>query len=139
MLKTINTRRGCLGSIAPPFSRRGFLQQASAGFGWLAWKALFAQNASAALAPNFTPRAKNIIFCFMDGGPSHVDTFDPKPMLNKHEGKAIGSEAVSKLSQSDSQRVWLGNLWTKRAVGERPVSLHRTGSGRTVCCAFHGW
>ncbi len=92
-------------------SRRSFLQQTSAGFGWLALNALFTQPAPAASAPHFAPRAKNIIFCFMDGGPSHVDTFDPKPMLKQRQGEAIGAGAVSKRSQSSANRVWFGSPW----------------------------
>ena len=112
-----HSRSGCSGCVARPTSRRSFLRQASAGFGWLAWKALYAQTASAASAPHFAPRAKNIIFCFMDGGPSHVDTFDPKPKLKEHEGQAIGAESVSKLSQSEAGRVWLANPWEFRQRG----------------------
>ena len=108
----------CAGRIAPAHSRRGFLQQASAGFGWLALNGLFARNAISAPAPHFAPRAKNIIFCFMDGGPSHVDTFDPKPMLKKHEGKAIGEGAVSKRSQSSAERVWFGSPWEFKQRGQ---------------------
>jgi hypothetical protein len=101
----------CPGRIAADRSRRSFLQTSSAGFGWLALNGLFSQTLSATTAPHFTPRAKNVIFCFMDGGPSHVDTFDPKPMLKTHEGQAIGDAAVSKRSQSDPQRVWFGSPW----------------------------
>jgi len=108
----------CPGRIVPALSRRGFLQQASAGFGWLALNGLTAQSASAFPRTHFAPRAKNIIFCFMDGGPSHVDTFDPKPMLKKHEGKAIGEGAVSKRSQSNANRVWLGSPWEFKQRGE---------------------
>lgn len=54
----------------------------------------------------------------MDGGPSHVDTFDPKPALKEHEGKPIGEAAVSKRSQSAASRVWLGSPWTFRQRGE---------------------
>lgn len=63
-------------------------------------------------------RAKNIIFCFMDGGPSHVDTFDPKPMLKKHEGKPIGEGAVTKRSQSNANRVWFGSPWDFKQRGQ---------------------
>jgi hypothetical protein len=108
----------CPGRIVPALSRRGFLQQASAGFGWLALNGLTAQSATALPRTHFAPRAKNIIFCFMDGGPSHVDTFDPKPMLKKHEGKAIGEGAVSKRSQSSANRVWLGSPWEFKQRGE---------------------
>src|SRR3954470_16948945 len=109
---------GCPGRVAPDLTRRGFLQRTSAGFGWLAMQALFARSAAAAPAPHFAPRAKNIIFCFMDGGPSHVDTFDPKPMLKKHEGEAIGASAVSKLSQANANRVWFGSPWEFKQRGE---------------------
>jgi hypothetical protein len=53
----------------------------------------------------------------MDGGPSHVDTFDPKPMLAKHQGEKIGEQAVSIRSQSDANRVWLGSPWRFRQHG----------------------
>jgi hypothetical protein len=108
----------CPGSIAPDFSRRGFLQRTSAGFGWLALSSLFARRASAAPGAHFAAKAKNIIFCFMDGGPSHVDTFDPKPMLKQHEGKAIGASAVSKRSQSNANRVWFGSPWEFKQRGQ---------------------
>lgn len=54
----------------------------------------------------------------MDGGPSHVDTFDPKPMLKKHEGKAIGESAVTKRSQSSAKRVWMGSPWEFKQRGQ---------------------
>ena len=113
-----NRRCGCPGQIARPVSRRGFLRQASTGFGWLALCDLLARSASSADPPRFAARAKNIIFCFMDGGPSHVDTFDPKPMLKQHQGQAIGEGAVSKRSQSTGTRVWLGSPWEFRQRGQ---------------------
>ncbi|MBL8829983.1 MAG: DUF1501 domain-containing protein [Planctomycetaceae bacterium] len=94
--------------------RRQFLQHSAAGFGWLAWQALAAEGATT----HHMPRAKNVIFCFMDGGPSHVDTFDPKPALKKYEGKLIGESAVSKRSQSNANRVWLGSPWEFRQRGD---------------------
>lgn len=77
-------------------SRRQFLQRAGAGFGSLALTALLADEASASttlanpLAPrpsHFAARAKRVIFLFMPGGPSQVDTFDPKPRLTRDHGK----------------------------------------------------
>jgi hypothetical protein len=71
-------------------SRRTFLRSTGAGFGWIALQALHAQWARAAggnpLAPrppHHAPRAKRVIFMFMQGGPSHLDTFDWKPELAK--------------------------------------------------------
>ncbi len=112
---------GCPGRRETTTSRRGFLKNASAGFGWLALGGLLHDPAFAgdpqSLTTHLVPRAKNVIFCFMDGGPSHVDTFDPKPMLKQLEGKAIGEDAVSKRSQSAASRVWLGSPWEFRQRG----------------------
>ena len=63
-------------------------------------------------------RAKHVILCFMDGGPSHVDTFDYKPMLAKYEGTRIGEAAVSRLAQSGAERVWLGSPWRFERRGQ---------------------
>lgn len=93
-------------------SRRHVLASASAGFGMLALRAM------AGMPLDHRARAKNIIFCFMDGGPSHVDTFDPKPMLKKFEGKAIGESAVTKRSQSNANRVWFGSPWEFKQRGQ---------------------
>ncbi len=106
----------CPGSIPPALTRRGFLQQASAGFGWLAMNGLFSKEAQA--AAHFAARAKNVIFCFMDGGPSHVDTFDFKPMLKKHQGQPIGTSWTSKRSDSTAGRVWFGSPWEFQQRGE---------------------
>jgi hypothetical protein len=75
----------------PVHSRRDFLERAGCGFGMLAFASLFTETARAAnpLAPrppHFPPRAKRIIFMFMQGGPSHVDMFDYKPRLERDSG-----------------------------------------------------
>lgn len=77
----------------PHISRRALLQNSAAGFGWLAASALFAaaaraqqrtyQSPLAPKNPNFPAKAKRVIFMFMAGGPSHLDTFDWKPQLAK--------------------------------------------------------
>ena len=53
----------------------------------------------------------------MDGGPSHVDTFDPKPMLTRHQGQKIGDKLNNTL-YNDPNRVWLGSPWKFRRRGE---------------------
>jgi len=105
----------CSGSTAASTTRRGFLQQSSAGFGSLALSSLLAQSSRASVGTR--GRAKNVIFCFMDGGPSHVDTFDYKPMLKKHQGQTIGAEWVNKRSDNSASRVWLGSPWNFRQRG----------------------
>jgi len=104
--------------------RRKLLKDASMGFGMLAFSSLATRTSHAQPAAHFAARAKHVILCFMDGGPSHVDTFDPKPELTKQEGKAIGNENVSVLSQSSASRVWLGERWKSRRRGNSglPVS-----------------
>src|SRR5687767_14868041 len=81
-------------------SRRDFLARAGGGFGALAMSYLMSQSATAAAAtaqlsplasklPHYRPRAKSVIFLFMEGGPSHIDLFDPKPLLNELAGKQL--------------------------------------------------
>ncbi len=71
--------------IAIPKTRREFLTQSGAGFGAIALNAMLAEAAQ----PHHRPRAKSVIFLFMEGGPSHLDTFDPKPLLNELAGQPI--------------------------------------------------
>ena len=77
-------------------TRRQILSRAGMGFGSLALGSLLTQNASAATMdpmalkkPHFAPKAKRVVHFFMNGGPSHVDTFDPKPALDKYDGKPL--------------------------------------------------
>lgn len=88
-----------LPSAAVGLSRRMWLQTTASGFGYLAFAALAHEQAVrqqvqaadhplAPKPPHFTPRAKRVIFLCMEGGPSHVDTFDYKPRLKSDDGKA---------------------------------------------------
>ncbi|MEP7337285.1 MAG: DUF1501 domain-containing protein, partial [Acidobacteriota bacterium] len=80
-------------------SRRDFLQQSGAGLCSIALASLLAEDGFASdtpqldpLAPkkpHHQPRAKSVIFLFMEGGVSHIDTFDPKPALDKLNGKPM--------------------------------------------------
>lgn len=81
-----------------PFSRRAMLQRSAVGFGSLALTSMLADNTVAetkpvdplaARLPHFVARAKRVIFLFMKGGPSHLDTFDPKPLLTRDDGKPL--------------------------------------------------
>jgi len=76
-------------------SRRQMLRSSAVGFGWLALTDLLCAKPQAAVdplapkAPHFTPKAKRVIFLFMHGGPSQVDTFDYKPKLEADHGKPL--------------------------------------------------
>lgn len=82
--------------IQVPTTRREFLAKSGGGFGAMALAALMGQSASAAPADprapkvtDFPAKAKNVIFLFMEGGPSHIDLFDPKPLLNELAGQKL--------------------------------------------------
>src|SRR6516162_9674982 len=81
-------------------TRRRFLQHSGLGLGWLAAADMLAATSTpdplAARKPHFPASAKSVISLFMQGGPSQVDTFDPKPLLNKlhgqHPPESFGNE-----------------------------------------------
>src|SRR5262245_41393114 len=80
----------------PLVSRRELLRRSALGFGAIGLAGTLqaagllggaAQAATAAQRMHFSPRAKRVIYLFMNGAPSHVDTFDPKSALKDHEGE----------------------------------------------------
>ncbi len=84
--------------LSPLFSRRRMLKSSAVGFGYLALASLLGDEAAAEpderrplapRTPHFHPRTKRIIFLFMKGGPSHVDTFDYKPRLQRDDGRPL--------------------------------------------------
>ncbi|MEO7652748.1 MAG: DUF1501 domain-containing protein [Bryobacteraceae bacterium] len=95
------------------FSRRAMLRQSACGLGMLGLHSLLAETTAPVSpltpkVPHFAPKAKRVIFLFMHGGPSHLDTFDPKPRLIQDHGKPVpfkrgltfGETAVRGLMQS---------------------------------------
>ncbi|MCA9066400.1 MAG: DUF1501 domain-containing protein [Planctomycetaceae bacterium] len=107
-------------------SRRTLLQSAGAGFGSIALAALAAGKTQAAAessgqrtGPHVRPRAKRVIFLFMWGGPSHVDLFDPKPQLNRDDGKPLPGKAVG--SDRDQLGTVLGSPFQFRQYGDSGI------------------
>jgi hypothetical protein len=106
-----------------PLSRRDLLQQAGAGFGGLALTSLLTSNSTAASsaspfalkAPHHPARAKSIIYLYMDGGPSQVDTFDPKPRLTAENGQPF--KMPIQPTQFDNVGNTLGSPWKFRNYG----------------------
>jgi hypothetical protein len=104
-------------------SRRQALQRVSTGFGYTALAGLMAQAAAedkpktagplAPKTPHFAPKAKRVIFLCMRGGPSHMETFDPKPQLTADHGKP-GKTKNSKL---------LGSRWNFSKHGESGLEI----------------
>ncbi len=107
-------------------SRRSFLQTTGCGFGWLAASALAQRQALAAGSPLITrqphhaAKAKRVIFLFMQGGVSHVDSFDYKERLIKDDRKIIDiadARAIAKTGKGAPQRL-MKPLWDFAQHGE---------------------
>lgn len=107
-------------------TRREALQQTACGFGGLALAGLCADSAAAANSlaakkPHLPAKAKRIIFLFMQGGPSHVDTFDYKPLLEKENGKKMPFDDARTIANSGkrgtSQRV-MKSPWKFKQYGQ---------------------
>ena len=79
--------------------------------------------------PHFAPRAKRVIFLFMKGGPSHVDTFDPKPLLDRDDGKPYPGAAAAGHVRRDRQpaqvAVEVQAARPERHAGQRAVPARR--------------
>src|SRR3954454_22537065 len=110
-------------------TRRDLLNTLGTGFGMTAFASVMAKasvnaNPLAVKPPHFAPKAKRVIYLFLNGGPSQVDTFDPKPMLDKYNGKPMPA----------------GNLQTERKTGnllKSPFEFKRYGqSGLEVSEIF---
>src|SRR5438045_2428750 len=127
--------------VRPLISRREMLHQAGLGFGAWALLDLLARdgvlaeepakaavNPLAAKPPHFPARAKHVIFLFMQGGPSHIDTFDPKPVLNKLHGQPLPASAVEglQLQFTKSNAAILGCPQTFRKCGESGLEIADT-------------
>ncbi|MFO0928358.1 MAG: DUF1501 domain-containing protein [Gemmataceae bacterium] len=82
-----------------PFSRRDLLRRAGMGFASVGLAALLAEEARSDTPlspkkPHFPAKAKRVVHLFMNGGPSQVDTFDPKPLLDKYHGKPLAMSTL---------------------------------------------
>ena len=109
-------------------SRRQWLQTTACGFGAVAFQAFAQQIASAANSPlsqptpHHAPRAKRVIFLFMHGGVSQVDSFDPKPKLKEYAGKELPFKGVDFLDVELKDKAGNGKVldttWKFRRRGE---------------------
>ncbi len=127
-----------------PQTRRNMLMRTANGFGGLALSALLADGSLAdgpsiavqdPLAPkstHFPPKAENVIFLYMDGGPSQVDTFDPKPRLQKEHGEPFKAPVIQ--TQFDAIGRALGSPWSFRNYGESGIPISELFP-RTARCA----
>jgi hypothetical protein len=110
-------------------SRRDMLRRCAMGFGGVAMQALLHEEAQAGAVrtnnplaprvPHFSAKARNVIFLYMDGGPSQVDTFDYKPLLEKYHGRDP-REVIGELAptQFDNVGKVLKSQWAFKQRGE---------------------
>lgn len=112
-----------------PVSRREMLMQCASGFGAVALTGLLTDRSFSSMLPqgstyglHHPARARNVIFLYMDGGPSQVDTFDPKPRLIRDNGKPFPMERAR--TQFEDNGNILGSPWKFNQHGEcgLPVS-----------------
>jgi hypothetical protein len=99
------------------------LRSSANGFGLVALSALLSDRAFAdnpVPGPHFPARAKNVIFCFMDGGVSHVDSFDPKPKLDTQDGKPF---TTSSNPTANGNRQWLKSPWKFQRRGQSGIPI----------------
>lgn len=112
-------------------SRRNLLKTTSAGFGSLALASLLADQSQGAKLmsgggesanlPHFPARARRVIFLFMKGGPSHMDTFDYKPQLQKDDGKPLPFEKPR--VQFAPTGDLLGSPWKFKQYGQSGIAV----------------
>lgn len=118
-------------------TRRQLLQNISAGFGYLAFAGISSGEEKAAVnplapkAPHFPARAKRVIFLCMQGGPSHVDTFDYKPQLTKDHGKPgkYGGSLLKspwEFRQRGDSGLWISDLFPNVADHADDMTLIRS-------------
>ena len=114
----------------PTRTRREFIQDAFCGFGGIALASLLHGERTRAnpLAPkpsHRTAKARSVIFLFMAGGPSHMDTFDPKPLLNKLDGQPRPAEfgqAKYQFIKSDARILGTNRKFTRHGKSGIEVS-----------------
>jgi hypothetical protein len=131
-------------------SRREFLRTAGSGFGALAYAALGGQsllagrpdNPAAAKIPHRLGKAKNVIWLFMEGGPSHLDLFDPKPLLNKLAGQILPDSferPVTAMGEVNSPILECRRQWAQHGEGGLWISDWLPHHGRIAdeLCVVH--
>lgn len=113
-------------------NRREFLSRFAFGFGGMALNQLHAEtrNPLAPKQPHTPAKAKSVIYLFMQGGPSHVDTFDPKPLLQKYDGQTIppsfNAEGINLQFIRVAESKLMGSQRTWRKYGQSGLEVSDT-------------
>ncbi len=113
-------------------SRRGFLNQVGTGLGGIALSSLlneaFASERQAQFdvlpkKPHFSAKAKRVILLFQNGGPSHMDLFDPKPELSKRHGEKPGADFMKTIDAKRMGAGWMGSPFQFAKYGQCGMEL----------------
>lgn len=118
--------------------RRALLRQSAAGFGLLGLRSLIAAesapiiNPLAPKIPHFEPKAKRIIFLFMHGGPSSIDTFDPKPRLDADNGKPVPFKRGLTFGE-DGVRGLMKSPWSFKQYGHSGIPVSELFPNVATC------
>ncbi len=132
------------GRYLRPLTRRQMLGRCANGFGLVALTALLAEDAAADAAggalraPHHPARARSVIFLYMDGGPSQVDTFDHKPLLAKYHGRDPHSVFRVEPTQFNNVGKVLASPWPFRRRGQSGLWVsdllpHLAGCADDLC------
>jgi hypothetical protein len=130
----------CRHFIPVPLTRRDMLLRCANGFGAVALAALWADEAGATPGGgrHYPAKARNVIFLYMDGGPSQVDTFDYKPLLEKYHGRDPHSVFKVEPTQFDNVGRVMASPWKFRRRGESGLWVsdlfpHMAGCADLLC------
>ena len=107
-------------------TRRKLLTASPLSIGSLGLGSLLGSNESFPLIGGTAPKAKRVIYLFMSGGPSHVDTFDPKPLLNKRDGEKVPAEIIKNHEFAmikESQPLLKGSDWNFNQKGKSGIEV----------------
>ena len=141
-MKTLhkNSPDSSIQSTLPGSSRRGFLADFGLGFTGLALSAMLADDgvlkANEAEAwrppdgtPHFEPKAKSVVWLFMNGGVSHLESFDPKPEVTKHAGKSISETPYADTQDPErlKRREVAFNVELRQKIYPLQIGFHKYG------------
>ena len=147
---TIQSGYPCQHYQPRPSSRREMLHRCGSGFGALALAALRLDPAfsndeakknegqlsdlgEAGHGPHHAVKAKNVIFLYMDGGPSQIDTFDPKPLLDKYNGQSPGKLFSVEPTQFNNIGNVLASPWKFQQYGESGIPVSELFPNIATC------
>ena len=113
----------CRNFQSTPINRRELLKASGFGFGAFALDAMsgLAQGEEQKRGPHHEAKAKNVIFLYMDGGVSHVDSFDPKPALKEHNGKNPADFFKVAPTQFNNNGKILASPWEFKPYGQSGI------------------